>query len=94
MPEEKKYTKHCVIIDQRENISITGVNDVISFDEEAIVAHTEMGIIVLKGTDLHVNKLNLDKGELEVDGEFLGLTYQEDNAFNKNGNSFLGRIFK
>jgi len=94
MPDEKKISKHYVHIDQRENISVTGVNDVISFDEDAIVAQTEMGVIILKGSNLHVNRLNLDKGDLEIDGEVSSLTYEDSASFAKPGYSFFGRIFK
>lgn len=94
MAEEKKISKHSVIMEQRENISITGVIDVISFDEEAIVSETEMGVLILKGLNLHVNRLNLEKGELDVDGEIFSLTYEESGSYGKVGGSFFSKIFK
>lgn len=92
--EKKTSSNHTVIMEQRENISITGVLDVISFDEEAIIAETEMGVIILKGTNLHVSKLNLEKGELNVDGEVYSLAYEESGSFGKDKGSFFSKIFK
>ena len=86
--------KHNVIMSERENISVTGVIDVISFDEETIIAETEVGALILKGTDLHVNGLSLEKGELEIDGHIDSLTYEDQSNYGKNKASFLSKIFK
>ena len=95
MPEEKRSSgKHTVVMDGRQNIEITGVNDVISFDEETIIADTELGILVLRGSNLHVNRLNLDNGELEVDGEISNLTYEEDSGHGKGKSSLLSKLFR
>ncbi len=95
MGEEKKSTaKHSVVMERRENISITGVLDVISFDEETIIAETEMGILILRGVNLHVNKLNLDNGELVVEGLIDNLTYEEQNSFGKGKATFFSKLFK
>lgn len=95
MAEDRKVpSKHRVIIEQRGACSVTGVLDVISFDEECVVADTESGIIVIKGVDLHVSNLNLDNGGLDVEGELDSITYEEQGAFGKNKSSFLGKIFK
>ena len=96
MQEEKKVkniSTHTVSIDRRENIMITGVMDVISFDEETIIAETEMGILLIRGGNLHVNRLNLDNGELAVDGEINNVTYEDHNNFGKS-KSLLGKLFK
>ncbi len=92
MPDENQ--KHCVRLEQRENIFITGVNDVISFNEDMIVIDTQMGVLVIGGQNLHVNKLNLDDGELCVDGEINSLSYENENGLNKSKTSFFSRIFK
>ena len=95
MPDDKKSgAKHSVTLDRRENISVTGVLDVISFDEEAIVIDTELGILILKGAGLHVNKLNLDNGELEIDGEITALNYEESHSLGKGKPKFLGKLFR
>lgn len=93
MAEEKK-TKHNVIINDRENIKINGVLDVISFDEEMVVAETEMGIMILKGINFHVNKLDLNNGDLAIDGEIHSLLYEEKNTYGKPAGGIWGKIFK
>lgn len=92
--DRKSLSRHQVIMDRRENINITGVLEVISFDEDSIVCETEMGILILRGNGLHVNKLNLDAGELEVDGEIENLGYEDSSLYSKGKSSFLGKIFK
>ena len=66
--ERKKDTRHRMILEDRERMSITGVIDVLSFDEESIIAETEKGMLILRGNNMHVGKLNLDEGEVSVDG--------------------------
>lgn len=87
-------TKHNIIINDRQNIKITGVLDVISFDEEMVVAETEMGIMILKGINFHVSKLDLNNGDLVIDGEVYSLLYEEKNTYGKPAGSFFGKIFK
>lgn len=95
MPEEKRTaSKHSVTMDKKERVSITGVIDVLSFDEETVIADTEMGVIILKGGNLHVNRLNLDTGDLGVDGDIVSLTYEDSNIYAKGKTSFLGKLFR
>jgi len=93
MLEEKRYnTKHKIIMDKRERLSVTGMLELISFDEDSIVAETEMGTLIVRGSELHVNSLNLEKGELDIDGEIESLVYEDDAG--ARGKSLLGKIFK
>lgn len=92
MGEEKKYCGHSVKIENRENISLTGVTDVLSFDEESITADTEMGVLAIKGEGLHVIRLDLEQGILNIDGSVSGLEYTD--GIGKNKGSVLSRIFK
>ena len=96
MAEEKRIpssSRHTVYIDRRESVSVTGVLDVISFDEGTIIAETELGALIIRGENLHVNKLNLEDGELSIDGEVSNVTY-EDQAYGKGKSSFLGKLFR
>ena len=96
MPDEKKIknqSRHAINLMRRENMSITGVLDVISFDEETIIAETELGMLIIKGINLHVNRLNLENGELAVDGEISGITYEEPGGYAK-GKSIFGKLFR
>ena len=91
--ERKKDTRHRMILEDRERMSITGVIDVLSFDEESIIAETEKGMLILRGNNMHVGKLNLDEGEVSVDGLIDTIEYSEGGN-SKGKNSFLNRIFK
>lgn len=92
MPDEK----HLIKIEERENIYVTGVNEVISFDDETIIADTQLGNLVIRGNDLHISKLNLDTSELEVSGNICELKYdqQDKTSKNKSSSSFWEKIFK
>lgn len=96
MTEEKKSAlKHKILIEQREKLSVTGVTDVISFDEDCVVCESEQGVIVFKGVNLHVNNLNVDSGELNIEGEIDSVTYEDTVRGDRKGkNSFFGKIFK
>ena len=89
MAEESK--KHTIVLEDRRRVSLTGVTDVLSFDEECVIADTTQGAVVLKGRDLHVSSLDLDKGELLADGEFTGFTYEE---MPDKKQSFFGKLFR
>ena len=92
MEEKKKDIKHNIILENREKIIITGVIDIHSFDDELVLIETEGGILTVKGTDLKMNKLNLDNNELIVEGKIIALIYSDsDNT--KKGNMF-NKIFK
>lgn len=91
--ERKKDTRHRMILEDRERMSITGVIDVLSFDEESIIAETEKGMLILRGNNMHVGKLNLDEGEVSVDGLIDTIEYSE-GGISMGKNSFLNRIFK
>lgn len=93
--EEKRPSgicNHSVLMDNREKVSITGVIDIHSFDDELVLAETEQGILTLKGTDLKMNKLNIDNSELIVEGKIIALIYSDDGG-NKKTN-MLGKLFK
>jgi sporulation protein YabP len=87
-------SRHAINIIRRESLSATGVVDVISFDEESIIAETELGMMIIKGINLHVNRLNLENGELAIDGEISGVTYEDSSGYAKGGKSLFGKIFK
>ena len=96
MPEEKQRnpSRHSINLIRRESMAATGVLDVISFDEETIIAETEMGMLVIKGINLHVNRLSLENGELSLDGEIASITYEDAGGFSKGGKSLLGKLFR
>lgn len=85
---------HKVSMNNRRNVSITGVNDVLSFDVKEVLLETELGMLMMKGSDLHVSRLMLDKGEVDVEGKIDSLTYSENDSFAKKGESFFAKLFK
>ena len=68
---------HHVIMEDRTKLSVTGVEDVISFDENEIITRTGQGNLIIRGTGLHIGKLTLDSGEVSVDGMVRELCYEE-----------------
>ena len=89
--EDMSAMQHRLELDGRERLLVTGVEEVERFDEEEIVMNTTAGTLVVGGTGLHIGKLNLDGGELHVDGSIHTLLY-EDRAPGGQG-GFLRRLF-
>ncbi len=85
---------HKLILNNRRTCNLTGINDVLSFDEHEIILETEQGMLMLKGNDLHVSRLMLDKGEVDVDGRIDSFTYSEQSGMGTKGDSLLARLFK
>ena len=91
---QKIESRHKIIMEQRCNAVITGVIDVMSFDEGLVVADTESGTMVIKGAGLHISNLNLDNGHLDINGEINSITYDTRGSYGKNKQSLVSRIFK
>ena len=93
--EEKQYSKaHKLILSNRRTGTITGVSDVISFDITEVLLETEQGMLMIKGADLHVNRLTLEKGEIDLEGRIDSLAYSEVTSFQKQSESLIGRLFR
>ena len=75
MPRESGWKGHRILIQNRKAGTSTGVTEVISFHPEEILLETELGVLSIKGQGLHVSRLNLEKGEVDLDGEVSSLTY-------------------
>lgn len=94
--EQKMIQKrsHKMHMEERNRLELTGINDVISFDLNKVVLESDYGMITIKGSNLHVNRLSVEKGELDVDGTIDSFAYTEVNSYAKKGESFVGRLFK
>ena len=93
--EERQIAKtHKLVINNRKTSMVTGVLDVLSFDLNEILLETEQGMLTIKGADLHVNRLTLEKGEVDIEGRIDSMAYSEVTDFHKAGASLLGRLFK
>ena len=92
--EEKLGLSHKLELYNREKGTVTGVLDVISFDENTIVLDTDLGLLTIKGKDLHVSRLSLEKGELDLEGPADSLVYSSNEGYRKSNQSLLSRLFK
>ena len=97
MVEERKNMNTNIIqnlvLENRNRLNISGVLDVLSFDDQIIIVETELGLLTVKGDNLRINKLSIDTSEVIVEGEIISLTYSSKDLDKKN-ESFLGKIFK
>lgn len=95
--ERKQMTSNTiqnVILENREKLTISGVLDVLSFDDQIVIVETELGLLTVKGENLRINKLSLDTTEVIVEGTIFNLSYSEKNLDKKSGSSIFGKIFK
>ena len=82
-----------VVLENREKLSISGVLDVLSFDDQVVIVETELGLLTVKGDNLRINKLSLDTSEVIVEGDISCLAYSEKNQ-EKIKTSLISKIFK
>ena len=90
--KDNSSTVQNLILENRENLTISGVIDVLSFDDQIVILETELGMLTIKGDDLRINKLSIDTQDVIIEGNINTLTYSEKEE-KKNG-SLLGKIFK
>lgn len=82
-----------IVLENREKLSISGVLDVLSFDDQIIIVETELGLLTIKGEDLRINKLSIDTSETIVNGNIMQIAYSE-NTMDKKGEGIFSKIFK
>ena len=92
MQDKAVKMPHNIILEDRKTLSISGVNDIDSFDDKLVVLFTELGELTIKGINLHINKLNVDTGEVSMDGEIIAIYYNEDKP--KKNNKFMSKVFQ
>lgn len=92
MTEEKKNQSmpHQLMLEDRRCLTLSGVSDVDSFDETTVVVYTDMGELTVKGEGLHIGRLNVETGDLRVEGRVQSLTYAE--SAERGG--FFRRLFR
>lgn len=83
-----------LILENREKLSISGVLDVLSFDDQIVMVETELGLLTIKGENLRINKLSLDTSEVIVEGDINSLNYSEKDLNKDKGGGFISKIFK
>ncbi len=82
-----------IILENREKLNVTGINDVLSFDDQVIILSTELGMLTIKGEELKINKLNIDESEIKVEGNINNISYSQ-NTEDKKGDSLFSKIFR
>ena len=87
----QQLTAQNVILEDRKSLSVTGVSDVDSFDEQTITVFTQLGELTVRGMDLHITKLSVETGELTVDGRIDALIYAQEQPKNSG---FFARMFR
>ena len=87
----KSDLPHNIIMENRSKISVSGVENAESYNENEVVLCTSKGILIIRGECLGLSKLSLDSGEITVNGHISTLEYVEPK---KSGTSFLSKLFK
>ena len=93
--QDQEYIEreHCLILEHRRSLKITGVTDVIAYDEHIIQINTTDKALEIRGDGLHMKQLALDKGIIEVDGCVNSLENQEQKG-QSQGESFWKRLLR
>ena len=94
MEERVMQKNHKLVVKNRKTSMVTGVIDVLSFDLNEILLETEQGMMMVKGTDLHVNRLSLEKGEVDLSGNIDSISYSDVHAGAKQGENLLSKLFR
>lgn len=81
---------HNIVIENRQSLSATGIQNVDSYEDDCIVAQSECGEIIIKGHDLKITRLSVETGDMTVEGSIDSASY---NAPKVSG-SFFSRVFK
>lgn len=94
--EERQVPKaHKLVINNRKTSMVTGVLDVLAFDLNEILLETEQGMLMVKGKDLHVNRLTLEKGEVDLAGHIDSVAYSDvSHQHHKKNESLFVKLFK
>ena len=90
MNENIKQKKHLLSLDNRVKLVLTGAEDVSGFNEETVSVKTTCGILIIKGEKLHIDKLNLETGDVSIEGKINAMQYIGSN----NSKSKLSKLFK
>ncbi len=92
--EKKKAGVHKVYLNARKSAALSGVRDVLSFDAKEVYLETEQGILLIRGDELHVSRLSLEKGEVDIDGRIDSFAYSEQETATKKATSLFRRFLQ
>lgn len=99
MDEKKAVAKpiraHTVHMENRERVVVTGVEDLDNFNEDEVNFETDSGYVTITGVDLHMARLNLEDGQLIIEGVINGIAYSSDaGTEHSGGGGFFSKLFK
>lgn len=94
MEERQASRQHKMILTNRSICILNGIADILSFDVNEILLETDMGMLMIRGNDLHVNRLTLEKGEIDITGKIDLLQYSDMTKKSGQGESLFGRLFR
>lgn len=94
MEDKTVQRNHKLVVNNRKTSMVTGVLDVLSFDLNEILLETEQGMMMVKGTDLHVNRLSLEKGEVDLAGSIDSISYSDVHTAAKQGENLFAKLFR
>ena len=81
---------HKLTLNERKTLTMTGVTEVISFDDTAVMLHTALGTLPIQGQQLQLKSLTPDGGQMAVDGHISALAYEEPRATGSFWRRLLG----
>lgn len=85
---------HKIVMVGRKSGTISGISDVLSFDENEILLDTDMGLLTIKGKELHISRLSLELGEADMEGKVDSFAYSEKGHKKKKEGSLVSRMFR
>ena len=89
MVDDRMALPHKLTLSERKKLTMNGVTEVVSFEEDAVILKTALGTLVIQGRDLQVKTLSLDGGQVDVEGTVSALIYEEP----KRSGGALRRLF-
>lgn len=93
--EQSNISKfHKLSMDNRKRLTLTGIKDVVSFDLTRVLLESTLGMIHIKGSDIKVTRLSLEKGEVDIEGTVDSIVYSDVKDYGEKGKSILKRMFK
>ena len=90
---QNQNTVQNIVLENRKKLTISGVLDVLSFDDQIVILETDLGLLTVKVEDIRIHKLSIDTSDVILEGEINDMSYSAKSE-NKKATSFLGKIFK
>lgn len=91
---ELKQTNHELKLENRNKLSITGINKIDSLNSDEFLIQTNQGLLLVRGENLVMQQLDIDKGNIWIEGNVIGLEYISETKEKKQKTSFVGKLFK